>query len=468
MDYSRLGVRDFLREARGGRVDFGDFYSRLFERVGVLQKKHNFFVTVCRRGALSQLPPGKGRLQGLPVSVKDNICTAGLQTTAGSRILEGYKPPFDATAIEKVKRVGGVVIGKTQQDEFGFGTFSTNSGFGVPKNPIDPSRSCGGSSGGGAGLVRALEFPHVSLAESTGGSISCPASFCGVVGITPTYGLVSRWGLIDYSSSLDKIGVLARNVGDAALLLGEIQGFDSNDFTSLNTLKKGYGKLEGAEGLRVGVPKEYFTGVNRHIQEEAWKAVKELESQGARVKEVSLPNTKFALAAYYIIATSEASTNLARYCGMRYGASIKPGEPADQYFSLVRTRYLGKEAKRRVLLGTFARMAGYRGRFYLKALKVRSLVIRDFERVFRGRGAVDVLVAPTMPCIAPKFSEIAKMNPATQYAMDRLTVGPSLAGVPHLSVPFGKLKGMPVGVHLIGDHLQERKVLRAGKALEGT
>lgn len=463
MDYSSLSVREFLKKSRSGEVDLEDFYQKLFARLEQVQKQYNPFVTLAPEPGLGSLP--KGPLHGLPVSAKDCICTEGIQSSAGSRILEGYKPPFDATVIQKVKKAGGVVIGKTQQDEFGFGTFSTNSGFGVPRNPLDPSRSCGGSSGGAAALTRALDFPHIALAESTGGSISCPAAFCGVVGLTPTYGLVSRWGLIDYANSLDKIGVIAREVDDAALMLQEIQGFDPDDFTSLSTLSKGYPLQPRVEGLRIGVPKEYFSGVDDQIEAGVWEAIKALESEGAKVRELSLPHAKLSLAAYYTIATAEASTNLAKYCGMRYGPSLPLQGDFNEHFSAVRTRFLGQEAKRRIMLGTFARLAGYRGKYYLKALQARTLILSDFEKAFRGKGRVDVLISPAMPILPPRFSEIEKLTPLQNYQMDILTVGPNLAGIPHLSIPWGTSR-FSAGVHILGDHLQERKVLEAGKALE--
>lgn len=464
--YEGLSVRGFLKEVRQGNIDTVDFYEKLFAKLRTLQKDYNFFVTIAEDQALTRaedIHPGK--LTGLPISVKDNICTQGIQSTAGSRILEGYVPPFDATAIAHIKKENGVVIGKTQQDEFGFGTFSTHSGYGVPRNPLDPTRTCGGSSGGAAGLTKALLFPHIALAESTGGSISCPASFCGVVGLTPTYGLVSRWGLIDYANSLDKIGVIARTVDDAALLLETIQGFDTNDFTSLNTTHKRYDKLEGIDGLTLGVPKEYMEGLDPAIAKLTWDAIHYLEKQGASYREVSLPHTKYALSAYYVIATAEASTNLARYCGMRYGATQPIKGDFNAYFSQVRSAFLGEEAKRRIMLGTFARMAGYRGKYYLRAFEARSLVIRDFEHLFRAKG-IDTLVTPTMPLVAPKLDAIEDMQPVQHYQMDTLTVGPNLAGIPHLTVPWGTHHGLPVGVHLLGDHLHERTILRVGKALE--
>jgi len=462
--YSGLSVKGFLRGVKNGNIELGDFYSRFFTKLKEIDKSYNFLVTVSEKRALSQVKELKrGLIQGLPVSVKDCICTEGIQSAAGSRILEGYKPPFDATAVSRVKGAGGVVVGKTQQDEFGFGTFSVNSGFGLPRNPLDIKRSCGGSSGGAAGLVKAMDFPHIALAESTGGSISCPASFCGVTGLTPTYGLVSRWGLIDYANSLDKIGVIAKGVDDAALMLQVIEEFDSKDFTSLKRLKVNYRKEDDTKGMVIGVPKEYFRGVDKEIKKRVWDSIKGLESEGIKYKKVSLPNTKYALPSYYIIASCEASTNLAKYCGMRYGASPPVAGSYNDFFSGVRSKLLGEEAKRRIVLGTFTRSAGYRGRYYEKAFRVRSLVIRDFERVFKE---VDVLAAPTMPIIAPKFSEIESLSPLEHYQMDTLTVGPNLAGIPQLSVPCGEFKGMPVGLHLLGDHLQEKKLLSVGRVAE--
>lgn len=456
MEY-RVPVREFL----SGNLDLSDFYSRFFAELERVNKKYNLLVNISKN-------PGarKGKLKGLPVSAKDCICVKGLQSAAGSRILENYIPPFNATPVEMVLKAGGNIIGKTQQDEFGFGTFSTNSGFGVPKNPLDPARSCGGSSGGAAGLAAALKLPHIALAESTGGSISCPASFCGVAGLTPTYGLVSRYGLIDYANSLDKIGCIGKGVWDTAFMLSIIAGRDERDSTCLDRKALDYTKFlrKDIKGMKLGIPREYFRGIDPGVEREVWKAIKKLESLGMKYREINLPNTRYALSSYYIIATAEASTNLARYCGMRYGASLPLSGNFNEYFSKVRSKYLGDEAKRRVLLGTYARMAGYRDQYYLKAMKVRTLIIRDFKRAF---GKFDALAAPTMPCIAPRLKEIEKMPPIKQYMMDVLTVGPNLAGIPQLSVPCGSVRGMPLGLHILGDHLQEGKILGIGNAMEG-
>jgi aspartyl-tRNA(Asn)/glutamyl-tRNA(Gln) amidotransferase subunit A len=436
-------------------------FSALGRDVARLDKQYGFFAKLVEPKPNTK----KGRLSGVAVSVKDCLCVKGVQSAAGSRVLEGYEPPFDATAVARAKEEGAVIIGKTNQDEFGFGTFSINSGFAVPKNPLDPSRSCGGSSGGAAGITAALpdKFRHIAIAESTGGSISCPASFCGVAGLTPTYGLVSRYGLIDFANSLDKIGSIAKTTKDVALMLSVIAGHDEKDSTSLNQKPQDYTKFvgKGVKGMKIGVPKEYFgEGVDKAVADEVWKAIKRLESDGATYREISLPMTPSSVAIYYIIACAEASTNLAKYCGMRYGAAeAVDGREMNEYFSDVRTKYLGDEAKRRVLLGTYARMAGYRDQYYLKAMKARTLLINEFKSAFKK---CDILAAPTMPVVAPKFSEIERLAPIEHYMMDILTLAPNIAGIPMLSVPCGKAHGMPVGLHIMADHLNEGKVLQAG------
>lgn len=409
-----------------------------------------------------------GRLAGVAVSVKDNVCVKGMPSTAGSKVLEGYMPPFDATVVAKCRLEGAAILGKTAQDEFGFGTFNVNTPYSVPLNPHDPERSPGGSSGGAAVVTAVADFPHLAIAESTGGSISCPASFCGVVGITPTYGRTSRWGLIDYANSLDKIGCMGRTVRDAALLLSVISGPDRYDSTVLHAPVEDYVAYAGkpVKGLRVGVPREYFgEGVDQGVSEAVWGGVKRLEDRGADVREVSLPFTRYSLSSYYIIAMAEASTNLAKYCGLRYGLHLPLEGSFDEYFSAVRSMGFGDEAKRRIILGTYARMAGYRDAYYLKALKVRTRVIEDFRRVYRD---VDVLAAPSMPVVAPRFDEIADMEPIQHYMMDMLTVAPNLAGVPMVSVPCGESDGMPVGLHIMADYLGEGDMIRAAAAVEAS
>ena len=432
------------------------------QRARALDEKYNIFNTIAENVETE----GSGRLENVAVSVKDNICTKGMQTTAGSKILEGYVPPFDATVVEKCRREGAFILGKTTQDEFGFGTFNVNTPFGVPRNPLDPERSCGGSSGGAACLTAVADFSHLALAESTGGSISCPAAFCGVVGLTPTYGRTSRWGLVDYANSLDKIGCMGKTVVDVALLLSVISGPDEYDSTVLQAPEEDFTEnlVDSVEGFRIGVPGEYFTeGIDAGVKERVWDAIDRLESLGASVQDVSLPHTGASLASYYIIAMAEASTNLAKFCGLRYGLHLPLDGNFDEYFSKVRARGFSEEVKRRIILGTFTRMAGYRDAYYLKALRVRTRVIQDFKNAFRE---VDILAAPTMPVVAPRFDEIAGMEPIQHYMMDVLTVAPNLAGIPMISVPCGTVDGLPVGLHLMADHLQEGRMIQAAHAYE--
>lgn len=456
-----MNVKEFLESKP---KSYSEFIISVLEKTRRLNAEHSFFREIITNFDTQHASP----LNGLPISVKDNICVKGIESCAGSRILAGYVPPFDATAIARIREAGGQIIGKTNQDEFGFGTFSTNSGYGMPKNPHDPDRTCGGSSGGAAGITAAADFPHVALAESTGGSISCPASFCGVVGITPTYGLVSRYGLIDYANSLDKIGTMGKTVQDAALLLSIIAGKDEKDSTTLPEQKKDYTQACGQgsdniKGMKIGVPKEYFENINEDVEKAVRNALDRLQGMGASIIDVKLPHTKYALAAYYIIATAEASTNLAKYCGMRYGLHKELKGDFNEYFSAVRTEGFGKEAKRRILLGTFARMAGYRDQYYLQAMKIRTPVIQDFKKAF---AKVDVLAAPTMPMLPPRFDEIDKLTPLQHYQADVLTVPPNLAGIPMISVPCGFSGKMPIGLHIMADHLQEEKMIRAADGFE--
>lgn len=455
MNKYNISVSEFLQRSESGGIDYGDFIAAFREELA--KWKENDFLRI----QTDMRCEPKAGLYGLPVSVKDCICVRGVESCAGSKILQGYVPPFNATAVQRVADEGANIIGKTNQDEFGFGTFSTNSAYGVPKNPHDPERTCGGSSGGSGGIIAALNMPHISLAESTGGSITAPAAFCGVVGLTPTYGLVSRYGLIDYANSLDKIGPITKNVRDAALALSIIAGHDPRDMTSLPSKKENYLKhIDGGSKMTIGVPKEYFAGADGEVEKAVWDAIKKLEGEGASYKEISLPHTKYSLAAYYIIATSEASTNLARYCGMRYGLHRKLEGSFNEYFSGVRTEGFGTEAKRRIILGTFARMSGYRDQYYMKAMRVRTLVIEDFKKAFKN---FDVIAAPSMPIMPPKFSEIERLTPVQSYQMDILTVPANLAGIPAISMPC---KNKFAGLHLLGDHLQEGKIIQAAAAYE--
>lgn len=470
-----MDVKQFLTEAKKGNVNFEEHAQNFLLHTKKINSEYNYLSMISDGLAISKAKElmqkkSNGKIIGLPISVKDCICVKGVESTAGSRILKGYVPLFNATCVEKCVNEGGMILGKTVQDEFGFGSFNTNvaEGIKIPLNPFDKTRVCGGSSGGAAGLTQKCDFPHIALAESTGGSIVNPASFCGVVGLCPTYGKVSRYGLIDYANSLDKIGVMGKNVSDTAIGLSIIEGFDFQDSTSVESEEwnaESRGLIGESGKMKIGLIKEAFgEGTEKGVADSVMNTVKKLESKGISYEEVSMPLTfKYGIQTYYLIAVSEASTNLAKYCGMRYGAHEELKGNFDTYFSNVRSKYFGKEAKRRIILGTFARMAGFRDEFYLKAAKARTKIIEEYKKLF---AIYDVLISPTMPLIAPKFSEIEKLTPIQNYMMDILTVGPNLAGLPHISVPCGKVNGMPAGVMLIGDHFKENKLIKIGGMIE--
>ncbi len=406
-----------------------------------------------------------GPLDGVPVALKDNILTEGVVTTAGSKILEGFRPPYDATVTARLKAAGAVILGKTNLDAFGMGSSTENSAFQRTKNPHDESLTPGGSSGGSAAAVAAgLVFG--ALGTDTGGSIRQPASLCGVVGLKPTYGRVSRSGVIAFASSLDQVGPIARSVTDAALMLEAIEGFDASDSTSSDAKPTQWrAELErGVKGLRVGLPREYFVeGMDAEVETSIRALAKQLEALGATIVELSLPHTRFALATYYVIACSEASSNLGRYDGVRYGHRTEKPESLRALYERSRAEGFGAEVKRRIMLGTFALSSGYYDAYYRKAQQVRTLIRRDFEQAFQR---VDVILSATSPVLAWKLGE--KVNdPLAMYLMDVLTLPCSLAGLPGLSVPCAISKsGLPIGAQLIGRAFDEATVLRAGRAIE--
>ncbi len=431
----------------------------ILEECRQINEKYSYFNVICEQEALQQAGKAQGPLKGLFVSVKDCLCVKGVESTAGSRILKGYKPLFDATVVRRLKEAGAIVIGKTAQDAFGFGSFNINVGldYPVPKNPIDVTRVTGGSSGGGAGITKLASFNHVAITETTGGSIESPAAFCGVVGFCPTYGSVSRYGLISYADSLDKIGLMAKTVSQIKPVLEIISGHDQQDATSLRQpinfkVKSGI--------LKIGIIKESLgKGIDPAIKNLIINVIEKLKQQGHELKSVSMPTTfTYGIPTYYIISTSEASSNLARFCGLRYGQESNPkNKTFGKYFTEIRSQHFDRESKRRIILGTFARMAGYREAYYLKATKVRTKIIEEYKKLFE---TYDLLISPTMPVIAPKFSEVKKMTPLENYLMDILTVGPNLAGVPHASIPIGSVEGLPVGLMACADHLHEGALLR--------
>ena len=414
-----------------------------------------------RRAAGEQL----GALAGLPVGVKDMICTEGLPTTAGSKMLEDFVPPYDATVVRRLREADAVIIGKLNMDEFAMGSSNERSAFGAVRNPWDPERVPGGSSGGSAAAVAAGTCP-LTLGTDTGGSIRQPASLCGVVGVKPTYGRVSRWGAIAFASSLDQVGPFARTVEDAARLLDVLSGHDPLDSTSiprppcdtLSSLKS------SVKGLRVGVPSEYFAeGLDPSVEARVRAALSSLEDQGCELVEVSLPHTRYAVPAYYIVATAEASSNLARYDGIAYGHRTERSLPLNDMIAASRAEGFGPEVTRRLLLGTYVLSSGYYDAYYLQAQKVRTLVRRDFTEAFER---CDVIAGPTSPVSAVKLGERTS-DPLQMYLMDVYTIPANLAGLPCASVPCGfDDEGLPVGLQLIGRPMDEATMLRVGYAYE--
>ena len=404
-------------------------------------------------------------LDGIPVAIKDNLVFAGEPTTCGSRMLAGYVSPFTATAVEKLRAAGAIVVGATNLDEFAMGSSTEHSPAGPARNPWDPTRTPGGSSGGSAAAVAAGIVP-AALGSDTGGSIRQPAALCGVVGIKPTYGRVSRWGLVAFASSLDQIGVFARSAADAALVLEAIAGHDPRDSTSIPEPAPALaGALDGdVSGLVVGLPREYFVeaGVEPGVLARVREAVAELERAGAKTREVSLPHTPYAIATYYLIATAEASSNLARYDGVRYGHRAQGARDVAEMYRRSRSEGFGAEVKRRILLGTYVLSAGYYDAYYRKAQQVRTLLRRDFEAAFRG---CDVIATPTTPEVAfPLGARTA--DPLRMYLSDVYTVSANLAGIPGLSVPCGFSDGLPVGLQLLAPPLEEARLLRVADAWE--
>ena len=430
------------------------------------------FLTITEDLAISQakktdemISEGKeiNPLAGIPLAVKDVILVDAIKCTAGSKILENYIAPYDATVIKRLKEEGAVILGKTNLDEFAMGSSTENSSFGPTKNPHDLNRVAGGSSGGSAAAV-AADLSCYALGSDTGGSIRQPASFCGVVGLKPTYGAVSRYGLMAYASSLDQIGPITKTVADCKIVFEAISGKDNLDSTSVET-KISNQKLP-ISNLRIGVPKEYFIkGMDPEVERVIKEAIKKYESAGAKIEEVSLPHTEYALACYYIIAISEASANLARFDGIKYGYSVVNKGGAKNLLEVYlqsREEGFGAEVRRRIMLGTYALSAGYYEAYYLKAQKVRTLVKEDFEKAFKK---VDVIFTPVSPTPAFKIGEKIE-DPLTMYLSDVFTIAVNLAGLPAISVPVAKVKNLPVGLQMIGKPLEENTILETAKIFE--
>ena len=405
-----------------------------------------------------------GVLGGVPIAVKDVILTKGVRTTCGSKLLADYIPPYDATAVERIEAAGGVIIGKTNCDEFAMGSSNENSAFGPVRNPVAPDRVTGGSSGGSAAAVSHGSVV-AALGSDTGGSVRQPASFCGVVGVCPTYGRVSRYGLTAFASSLDHIGPFARTVRDAAAVLGVMAGRDARDATSADAPVPDYrAQLDGnVKGLKLGLPREYLKDLTSESGDLIAKGVQQLQAAGCEVRDISLPSTSYAIATYYIIATAEASSNLARYDGVRYTSRSDSSETLSAMYRNTRGEGFGAECKRRIMLGTYVLSHGYYDAYYLKAQKVRSLIARDFLNAFQE---VDAIVAPVSPFPAFRLGEKVA-DPIAMYLSDIYTITGSLAGIPCMSVPCGTtVEGLPVGIQILSRHFDETTMFRLADALE--
>src|SRR5205807_2690258 len=447
-----------------------EFYKKIKAEDG----ETHAYLTLCEERALRQasrvdemarngdtLPP----LAGVPIAIKDVMVTKDVRSTAGSKILQNFIPPYDCTAVERLEAAGAIVLGKTNCDEFAMGSSNENSAYGPVRNPRDPSCVPGGSSGGSAAAV-AAGTAIAALGSDTGGSIRQPASFCGVVGLMPTYGRVSRYGLIAFASSLDHIGPLTKTVRDAATVLGVIAGRDAMDSTSAEVPVPNYvGELEKpVSGLKIGVAKEYFgEGLDGEVRKAVEAAIQKLAGLGCEVVEVSLPHSKYAIPTYYIVATAEASSNLARFDGVRYGFRAPEAHTLSQMYRCTRDLGFGAEVKRRIMLGTYALSAGYYDAYYLKAQRVRTLLTRDFEDAFRK---VDAIVTPTSPTAAFKLGEKVD-DPLAMYLADIYTVTADLAGIPGISVPCGETReNLPIGLQILGKHFDEATILRVAHAYE--
>ncbi|UCE57449.1 MAG: Asp-tRNA(Asn)/Glu-tRNA(Gln) amidotransferase subunit GatA [Candidatus Bathyarchaeota archaeon] len=467
-------AKELVERIRNKEVTAEEYVLSVFERIHRLEDSIHAFVTVTKEKAIEKareidkkISEGEplGRLAGVAIAVKDNICTKDTRTTCSSKMLESFVPPYDATVIERIKKEDGVIIGKTNMDEFAMGTSTETSYFGPTHNPWNLSRVPGGSSGGSAAAIAAGEAT-LALGADTGGSIRCPASYCSVVGVKPTYGLVSRYGLIAYANSLDQIGPMARNVYDCALFLSIIAGHDPSDSTSAKAAKRDYTKFlkSNVEGFKIGIPEELFgEGTSGNVEKQVWAGVHKLEELGASCKETSIPNLEYALAAYYIIAMSEASSNLARYDGLRYGyRTNRDNGDWSTVYSKNRRIGFGAEVRRRIILGTYALSTGYYDKYYLKALKIRTIIRRDFEKAFKE---FNVLISPTMPIPPFKIGEKIQ-DPLALYMCDVDTVSMNLAGLPTISVPCGFTAGLPIGMQIIAPPLREDLMLQVAYTFE--
>ncbi len=473
MEFNRLTIHELQEKLKDGSLTSVEITESVYRRIASVEEKVHSYITLMEETAIGQAREADrrikegtaGELTGIPIALKDILCTEGVRTTCGSRILEDFIPPYDATVVRKLKDVGAVFVGKTNMDEFAMGSSTETSRFGITKNPWDLERIPGGSSGGSAAAVAADEC-IASLGTDTGGSIRQPAALCGVVGMKPTYGRVSRFGMVAFASSLDQIGPITKDVEDCAIMMNVISGHDTGDSTSVPAEVPDYKKFISRDinGWTVGVPGEYFVGgIDPEIEAAVDKTIKILEGLGAKCTRISLPHTEYCVAVYYIIAPSEASSNLARYDGVRYGFRAPDGEDILDMYKKTRSSGFGAEVKRRIMLGTYSLSSGYYDAYYKKASQVRALIKNDFDRAFKK---CDVILTPTTPTPAFRIGEKVD-NPLQMYLFDIFTLSANLAGIPGISVPCGYTKsGLPMGIQFMANHFEEGELLQIASAYE--
>ncbi|MEE1007605.1 MAG: Asp-tRNA(Asn)/Glu-tRNA(Gln) amidotransferase subunit GatA [Agathobacter sp.] len=476
MSLMRLTAVELGKKIKAKEVTVEQAVREALDAIKAKEEKINGFVTVDEEGALKRakevqvkIDEGKltGPLAGVPVAIKDNMCTKDMLTTCSSKILYNFVPTYSSEAVKKLEEAGAVIIGKTNMDEFAMGSTTETSAFGETKNPWNLEHVPGGSSGGSCAVVAAEEVPY-ALGSDTGGSIRQPSSFCGVTGIKPTYGTVSRYGLIAYGSSLDQIGPIAKDVTDCATILETIASYDSKDSTSVKRDDTNFTEalVDDVKGLRIGIPRDYFEeGLDSEVKKAVLDAAEKLKEKGAIVEEFDLGLVEYAIPAYYVIACAEASSNLARFDGVKYGYRAKEYEGLHNMYKKSRSEGFGPEVKRRIMLGSFVLSSGYYDAYYLKALKVKALIKKSFDEAF---SKYDVILGPAAPTTAPKLGESLK-NPIQMYLGDIYTIAVNLAGLPGISLPCGTdSKGLPIGLQLIGDCFKEKNIIRAAYSFEKT
>jgi aspartyl-tRNA(Asn)/glutamyl-tRNA(Gln) amidotransferase subunit A len=473
MELNELTIHELQKKLKEGETTSVEITESVFKRIDAVEDKVHSFITLMKDSAFEEAEKAdkaiqgnkSGPLTGIPVAVKDLLCTKGVKTTCGSHILENFVPPYDATVVKKLKEAGAVLVGKTNMDEFAMGSSTETSYFGITKNPWDLEKIPGGSSGGSAAAVVADEC-ITSIGSDTGGSIRQPAALCGVVGLKPTYGRVSRFGLVAFASSLDQIGPFSKDVEDCAIMMNVIAGYDPNESTSVPADVPDYTRhiSKGIKGWTVGIPREYFIeGIDPEVLAAVESAIKEVEKMGGKTIEISLPHTEYCVAVYYVIAPSEASSNLARYDGVRYGFRSKEGRDLLDMYKMSRSAGFGAEVKRRIMIGTHSLSSGYYDAYYKKASQVRALMRNDFDKAFK---MCDVILTPASP--TPAFNIGEKMDdPLQMYLCDIFTLSANLAGIPGISIPCGYTQsGLPIGLQLLAKHFEEEKLIQMAAAYE--